>query len=101
MVDRKRALSIGEWETMESVVADCEVMVAEWERRAEMIRVLVEHLSGRLTDLAIARLAVSVHREAVYARHGMVRPEDRDLWAASGLLDELPEDEVGDLWGDE
>lgn len=86
---------------MESVVADCEIMVAEWERRAEMIRVLVDHLSGRLTDLAVMRLAVRVHREAVYARHGMVRPEDRDLWAASGLLDELPEDEVGDLWGDE
>jgi len=93
MTDPKRPLSIGEWETLESVVANSEEMLAEWDRRAEMIRVLVLHLSGRLADLSVLRLAVRAHQRTVEGE-GMVRSEDVALWTLAGIDDDDEGDEA-------
>ena len=76
-----RDLTPDEWEVLTTVLSDVERLWDEVERRGRMVRLLVEHLSGRLTDLAVFRLGVRRHREVFEGEGG---PEDLRLWELLG-----------------
>lgn len=86
-----RDLTPDEWEILTGFVGDAEQLWDEVERRGRMVRFLVTHLSGRLSDLAVLRLGIRRHMEAFDDEGG---PEDLRLWA---LVDE---DVVGPGDGD-